>query len=243
VEETNILHSDIITEMEFKKKNGMNLHTFPNFGQSLTGVIEAKLEKKFKRFNHYGTLKQIKDCNYQVDSYEEKLKKQLEDAEKKGFDKGYNLGIQQGIISGKKEIKHLLTELEKTLDEFHCIKSNLAIVAEREAVNLSMAIAKKIIGHEISIGKNVITSVVKEALKKVDGHEKIKIKVHPEDIQILEEHKNEYKKYANCVQGIEILCDENINKGGCIIETNIGDIDARIEKQIKVIEDAFKLES
>ncbi len=43
-------------------------------------------------------------------------------------------------------------------------------------------------------------------------------------------------------EGVIFEGDESITNGGCFIETNFGDIDARIEKQLHAVEEAFKSE-
>ena len=220
----------------------MNLHTFPSFGISTQGALECKIESKFKRFNQSDTFNDLTANQYNCLTYEEMYQREIEAAEKQGYDQGYLKGLSDGAIAGKKEIDPVIQKLGKAFDEVNQIKTNLSKYTEIEAVNLSIAIAKKIVGNEISINKNVILNIVKEALKKVDGHETIKIKVNPTENHILEENKIDIKKIAGCVQNIEIICDEHIALGGCIVETNIGDIDARIEKQFQVIEDAFKLD-
>lgn len=242
MEEISTLHKDIVKDDQYLKNRHINLHNFPTFGINTQGIIECKPEMKFRRFNESETLNELTVRKYDCISYEEMYQKEIDEAEKIGFDKGYQKGINDGSLTGKKEIEPVLNKLIKAINEIQIIKLNLSRNIEVEAVNLSLAIAKKIVGNEISINKKIIVNVVKEALKKVDGHEDIKIKVNPEEMKMLEDNKIELKKIANYVQELQIVGDAHITPGGCIVETNIGDIDARIEKQFKVIEDAFKLD-
>ena len=240
-EEISTLHNGIIKENRLNKACTFNPHRFPSFGATVVEKIPCNPDAKFERFND-NSLKDISPKKDSGPDIEEILRLQIEAAEKIAYEMGYNQGVSEGRKTGEKTIEPVLTKFEKALSELERIKQNLSHMAEVEAVNLSLAIAKKIVGNEISINKNVILNIVKEALKKVDGHENIKIKVNPLEFQIIEESRNELKKITNCMENIEIIADHEISQGGCVIETNIGDIDARIEKQFKVVEDAFKVD-
>jgi flagellar assembly protein FliH len=233
------LHRENLNDQIAIKGRHANLHTFPTFGMLKKNSVECKLELKFKRFNENEILNELIQANCDSMSYEEIQQKLIEEAESVGFDKGYLKGISEGAVSGKKEVEPIINKLTKAVDEINKIKSNLTKMAEIETVSLSIAIAKKIVGNEIAINKEVICNIVKEALKRVDGHDDIKIKINTSEMQILEDNKIELKKIASCVKDFEIIGDENIAPGGCIVETNIGNIDARIEKQFMVIEEAF----
>jgi flagellar biosynthesis/type III secretory pathway protein FliH len=239
-EEISILHNGIIKESQLKVCS-YNIHTFPAFGIDSNVKSDCSLENSFKRLNN-------RDINENKDNRnnctpDDKLLQRIEEAEKTAFENGYKKGVLEGIANGKMEIEPVLNKFKKALDEIVSMRRNLSHMAEIEAVNLSMAVARKIVGNEISTNRNIIRNTIKEALKKVEGHEFIKIKVNPVELQIIEAAKAELKDIANCMQDIEVIGDDDISPGGCLIETNIGDIDARIEKQLKIVEDAFKIES
>ena len=236
------MHNGIIKENQLGKECFIHSHIFPSFKLGAAAEIDCSSQNKFKRISDEENLEELYDKGGVGSITRSKYKKQLEEAEKRAFEEGYAQGRSDGQVCGKKEIEPTLKKFEQALAELYLLKQNISVLAEKEAVDLSMAIAKKIVGNEIAVNKDVISHVVKEALQKVRGHENIKIKLNPDEIQIVKESNNELKNIANCVEDIKIIGDHTISPGGCIIETNIGDIDARIEKQFKVVEEAFKTE-
>ena len=236
------MHNGIIKESQLGRECSIHSHIFPSFEMSASKNDDCNSNATFKRIADEEDLEEIWDRNGSVSTTRSKYQKQLEEAEKTAFESGYAKGLEDGKICGKKEVEPTLIKFEQALSELQLLRQNISLLAEKEAVDLSMAIAKKIVGNEISVNKDVISHVIKEALQKVNGHENIKIKLNPSEIQVVKETEAELKNIANCVEDIEFVGDDNISPGGCIIETNIGDIDARIEKQLKVVEDAFKNE-
>ena len=116
------------------------------------------------------------------------------------------------------------------------IKSRLAIKP------LALAIAEKIVSHEIKINKEVVLNVAKAALKKVVDTRKIKIRVASTDFQFLKDFKPELLDIQDKLENITLEEDSSITGGGCVIETNLGDVDARIEEQLKVVRESFSSE-
>jgi flagellar assembly protein FliH len=141
---------------------------------------------------------------------------------------------------GKKKAEPVLNNFQQALLELGKIKEEIYMKAEKETVSLALAIARKIVCTEVSTNKEVILNIIKEALKKVLDHKGIKIKVSPADLQFVKDSKLQLLDSIDAAEGIIFEEDHSIREGGCIIETNLGDIDARIDKQIQMVEEAFK---
>ena len=106
-------------------------------------------------------------------------------------------------------------------------------------VELALAIAQKVICREIATDKETVVCVAKEALAKVDDPGKIKIKMNPSDLQFINETKYQLSNLIADVNNVTFEAEESIQSGGCVIETDLGEIDARIEKQLQAVEESF----
>jgi flagellar assembly protein FliH len=42
------------------------------------------------------------------------------------------------------------------------------------------------------------------------------------------------------VNNVTFEAEDSVQSGGCVIETDLGEIDARIEKQIQAVEESFR---
>lgn len=123
------------------------------------------------------------------------------------------------------------------------MRKEIYLYAEKMTVNLALAIAKKVVCHEIATNNEVVLNVVKEAVKKVVDHGRIIIKINPSDLQFIKNSDHGFLNFVDNIKNITFEEDEAISDGGCIIETDFGNIDARIEKQFQVVDEAFKCEA
>jgi flagellar assembly protein FliH len=77
---------------------------------------------------------------------------------------------------------------------------------------------------------------VLQALKKVKGRGDVTIRVNLADAKLTTEHVQDFIDRVEAVKGITVLEDTTIEKGGCIVETDFGAIDARISSQLTELE-------
>ena len=91
-------------------------------------------------------------------------------------------------------------------------------------------------------GDGIGPEVVREALKMVAGQDQIRIKMSPSDLKLIRAADFKASDVGDHLGSVKFEEDESIGGGGCIIETNLGQIDARIEQQLKVVEEAFQSE-
>ena len=109
-----------------------------------------------------------------------------------------------------------------------------------EVVELALAIARKVICREVKMDKEVVVCVAKEALARVEDSATINIKMNPSDLQFINETKYQLSDLVDNIEDVTLTAEERIESGGCIIETNLGEIDARIENQLQAVEESFR---
>ena len=158
------------------------------------------------------------------------------------YGKGYTEGKKSGIEIERKKVESALNTVHQVVVELKEIRTALYRNAEKETVNLALAIAAKIVRHEIAINKDVVLSIVKEALKKLVDYDRVNIRVSPSDYQFLKNQKHQFLHLVENKETMTFEKDETIHSGGCLIETSLGDIDARIEKQLETVEEALRSE-
>jgi flagellar assembly protein FliH len=85
-----------------------------------------------------------------------------------------------------------------------------------------------------------VVCVAREALAKVEDPGRVKIKMSPCDLQFANETRSQLSNLIQNIENVTLEAAENIQNGGCIIETDLGEIDARIEKQLQAVEESFR---
>lgn len=146
---------------------------------------------------------------------------------------------EEGRREGREEASARIEEALETLNQ--AVKERKKIVkdAENEIVRLALKVAEQIIRSEVSMHRDVCLNIVSEAIGRVSDREQIIVKVNREDAEYLKRYKDRLAGMLDGVKSFSIVEDSNIEPGGCVIETNLGFIDARIGTKIKAIEEAL----
>jgi len=164
------------------------------------------------------------------------------------YRRGLADGRKKGMIDaentwhtlGEKKIEPLLCSLQEVLLQLNDIRKETYRKIEKEVVELALAIAKQVICQEITIDRDIVVCVAKEALAKIEDPGGVKIKMSPSDLQFIKETRSQLSNMIENIENVTLEAAENIQSGGCIIETDLGEIDARIEKQLLAVEESFR---
>jgi|JI10StandDraft_1071094.scaffolds.fasta_scaffold01504_9 type III secretion protein L len=167
----------------------------------------------------------LKKAKQDVKTYlsknKEECKRVLEEAREAGFNEGLAKFNNQ-ILHYEQRIKKMEHDLQKTI------------------LPLTLKAAKKIVGRELELNAETIVDIVRQTLKPVTQNHHIKIFVAKEDKEILEKKKKELREILEHVKTFIIEEREDITRGGCIIETEAGIINASLENQWRALESAFE---
>lgn len=165
----------------------------------------------------------------------EKIEYEISTNRNIGYQEGYQRGVDEGKEESIQNAAQLIKRCEDILSDAIMKKEKVFEENEKEIIDLSVKIAEKIIKKNTAEDKNIIRSVLKEALKKVPVSKKITIIVNWEDLDHIKEIKQKLFSEIHGVENIEIIEDPAVERGGCILETSIGTINATIKSQIDSI--------
>lgn len=129
------------------------------------------------------------------------------------------------------QINRLRDQFAAAIEQISSLSSEIIAQTEKEMVELALEIAKKIVGREVTIDREVALTLVKISLAKLHNRTFAKVLLNPEDYAYLQSHLEK----ADFHGSIELVEDRSISLGGCLIQTETGEIDARIESQFDEI--------
>ncbi len=160
----------------------------------------------------------------------------------------YEAGFRDGFDNAKQEIeKEYKERFMKKVDEFNKILNTVDEKIsgydqefENLVVNLSFEIAQKIVRKEIQ-KESGIEEVLKDSLRKILGANSVIIKIHPEDYKILNEDGSKNIFFDESFSKIKFEQDDRIEQGGCVVESEIGNVDSRIASQFNELKKYFDL--
>jgi flagellar assembly protein FliH len=166
-----------------------------------------------------------------------------EQAYRRGFDEGKDQGLIEGQATGfelgTQKIEPLIATIKEALIQLNAIREETYRQLEKEVVELALAIARKVICREVATDKETVVCVAREALAKVEDPGTVKIKMNPSDLEFINQTKYQLANLIPDVNNVTFEAEETIQSGGCIIETDLGEIDARIEKQLQAVKESF----
>lgn len=157
----------------------------------------------------------------------EKLYSQIKDEMEKSKAQGYQKGKEEGLSQLTEEI----LKVKKLKEEF-------IATAEPEVIKLVLSIAEKVIGKLVEEHQTAVRAIVRQALERSLG-DRITVKINPEDLKRLQTEDLQFKDILDRTRHLHFKEDETIQKGGCVVETEVGTIDAQLETQLKAIRKAL----
>lgn len=147
----------------------------------------------------------------------------------------FQQGEAEGYQKARSEYEQALKQTVAAAAELASLKSRLRREAESDLVRLSIAIARRILGREISVDPTALAGVVKAALEKLDASELRRMRLHPADADLMRKQPFVFGAGA----GIEITADSTLPRGALILETARGQWDVSVESQLAEIERGF----
>ena len=149
---------------------------------------------------------------------------------------GYEQGSSEGYEKGKAEVERLIERMHKVLEAVMQRREEILQDTESQIVELVILMARKVIKILSENQKNVIMANTVAALRKVKTRGNVTLRVNIEDVKLTTAHADEFIQHVENVQGITVQEDSSVEKGGCIVETDFGAIDARISSQLQELE-------
>jgi flagellar assembly protein FliH len=151
-------------------------------------------------------------------------------------ERGRLAGREAGFTEGKAEVERLVQRTQTVLERAQDKRVEILTETEQQIIDLVLLISRKVIKIISENQRNVVISNVVQALRKVKGRGNIIIKVNMIDVKLTTEHTKEFIQLVEGVKSLQIVEDSTVDPGGCVIETDFGEIDARISSQLAELE-------
>ncbi|HZJ82632.1 MAG TPA: FliH/SctL family protein [Clostridia bacterium] len=154
----------------------------------------------------------------------------------KGYSKGYEDGYGEGSVKGQKlgerEYLDTIEQAEKLKEQYIDDRENLYKSSEKHMVMLAVEIARKVISGILEEDKEAYTRLALGILNKIQGENKVQVKVSSKDYLNVVEDKEFLLSSSQGIDDIEIIEDAFLKNGSCVIDTNNGTIDGGVDTQI-----------
>jgi flagellar assembly protein FliH len=160
--------------------------------------------------------------------------------QEKAYREAYNLGLEEGRQKAYDEEKQRLASemqiIRDLIEEIRTAKTEIYKSNEKQIVNLCYYMAKRLLMKEIETNEAYIETLIRKTLEMAQSDEEVTIRVSKEDKNWVEMHAETVFSDLNLDSSTRIEEDSQVQRGGVIVETNHGMIDATVEQRLEKLE-------
>jgi len=178
----------------------------------------------------------LDDAKVKANEIEAEVRRTLDSERNDAKEAGRKEGKEEGFSEGKAEVDRLIERTQTVLERAQDKRGEILSDTEKEIVSLVLLISRKVIKVISENQRDIIISNVIEALRKVRAKGNVIIRVNLVDLQLATEHKQDFIRLMEGAKSVQVVEDSSVDQGGCIIETDFGEIDARIASQLAELE-------
>jgi len=160
------------------------------------------------------------------------LQQQYEQRAQEAHAAGVKEGEAAGCQRATAELQPVINRLARCIEEIGGLRGRLRAEAESDLVQLSLAIARRVLRRELAIDPDALHGLILGALEKLQGQEISRVRVHPAHVALVTESLLQNSASAK----VEVMADPSRELGTVIFETRHGNLDASVDSQLQEIE-------
>jgi flagellar assembly protein FliH len=160
-----------------------------------------------------------------------------EAARRTATDAGHAAGKQ----AAEREMSELIATMRNLIEMTRAERHKAIESAEPELVKLALGIAERVLHQQISLDRNVVVEMAKAAISRLIDRDSITVRVNPADLERMREHREDVLALGD-VKNVRIVEDQRVDRGGVVIETDAGSVDARVATQLAEVKKVLHIE-
>lgn len=178
-------------------------------------------------------------------------KKLIDSATDRGFAEGNEKGLAEGRAEGHQagreeaiaefapQLQELQTAFVAVVERWETELNSMLLAAREDVLEFALAMAEKVTHRVVQADTSVIGDQLAEALKLLVAPRAITITIAPQDRALVESMLPKLIEMIGTCTHATIRDDDSVTRGGCVLSTGAGRIDATIEIQIQRIVDTL----
>jgi flagellar biosynthesis/type III secretory pathway protein FliH len=155
-------------------------------------------------------------------------------------------GYAEGMVAGRADLRQLgepaVQALSEAVDQMRQLQAEASEAVERQAVVLAIEVAEKVVAGALAIEPERVLDVVRGALRAIVERERLVIQVNPEDLEIVREGLDELTGALGGIEHVEVQEERRVQRGGAIVRSASGEIDARLATKLDRARDLLQAE-
>jgi len=155
---------------------------------------------------------------------------------------GYEEGYQAGMAAAREELAPAASALAEALGGAEQLRLEYAEIAEARAVELALRIAEKVVAGTIDVQPERVVDVVRGALRCLVERERVVVQVNTLDLDLVREATGQMAAALGGIESFEVHEDRRVTRGGALVRSAGGEVDATIEGKLERAREALEEE-
>ena len=147
---------------------------------------------------------------------------------------GFEQGVSDGRAAASAEMDEMLETMRGLIEMARAERHKIIEGAEPEIVRLAVAIAERILAQHIAVDRETVIEMTRSAVGRLVSRETVTVRVNPGDIELMREHRDRIMA-MNAIDSMRIIEDQRVDRGGVVLETEAGTIDAKVSTQLREV--------
>ena len=146
---------------------------------------------------------------------------------------GFQQGLAEGQAEGRSAVEAAAAALGQALDHELAQREQMTVALAHDAVELALELAAKIVHGAIEVQPERILDVVTDALRPISDRRRLTILVAPDDLELVTASLDRLRGQAGGIELCEVQADRRVGRGGAIVRTSEGEVDATVATQLE----------
>lgn len=147
---------------------------------------------------------------------------------------GFEQGVSDGRAAASAEMDEMLETMRGLIEMARAERHKIVEGAEPEVVRLSVAIAERVLAQHIAVDHETVVEMTRSAVSRLVSRESVTVRVNPADIETMRDHRDRIMS-MNAIDSMRIIEDQRVDRGGVVLETEAGTIDAKVSTQLREV--------
>jgi flagellar assembly protein FliH len=176
----------------------------------------------------------IRDARERALALVEDAQRRAAEIESEAHDRGFDQGVGDGRAAAQAEMDEMLETMRGLVEMARVERHKIIETAEPEILRLSVAIAERILNQHVALDENTVLEMTRSAITRLVNRETVTVRVNPADIETMRQHRDKLMA-MNDIDNLRVIEDQRVDRGGVLIETDAGTIDAKISTQLREV--------
>ena len=170
-----------------------------------------------------------------------------ESESRRGFEAGFEQGLEEGRQRGDErafqaaqerytaEFGNLGRSLDAAIEKVSNQRVECLQAAERDLLDFAIGLARRVAHYAGEVRPEVVQQNLQAALELVMANSDVMVRVHPDDLACLRRFAAELAERLEHLPHVNFVEDGAVTRGGVLVRTDGGEVDARLEVQMDQI--------